>query len=52
MRLHNFVCNKPTAFGRLVDLVADDNAIEDTLYHLHRALNSGRIDLERYIKVC
>jgi hypothetical protein len=32
-------------------LIADDNAIEDTIYHLHRALNAGRIDLERFLRV-
>ena len=37
---------------RLVNLVAEDNAIEDTIYHLHRALNAGRIDLERFLRVC
>lgn len=31
--------------------MAEDNAIEDTMYHLHRALNAGRIDLDRFIKV-
>jgi ESCRT-I complex subunit TSG101 len=36
---------------RLINLVADDNAIEDTIYHLHRALNTGRIDLERFLRV-
>jgi hypothetical protein len=36
---------------RLIDLVAEDNAIEDTIYHLHRGLNAGRIDLDRFIKV-
>ena len=36
---------------RLFELVAEDNAIEDTMYHLHRALNAGRIDLDRFIKV-
>ncbi|CBQ73215.1 related to Tumor susceptibility gene 101 protein [Sporisorium reilianum SRZ2] len=36
--------------GQLVDLVAEDNAIEDTLYHLGRALNAERIDLERFLK--
>ncbi|KAI9064352.1 UEV-domain-containing protein [Trametes sanguinea] len=34
----------------LVNLVAEDNAIEDTIYHLHRALNAGRIDLERFLR--
>lgn len=34
-----------------MSLVAEDNAIEDTIYHLHRALNSGRIDLERFLRV-
>ena len=37
--------------NRLVDLIAEDKAIEDTMYHLHRALNSGRIDLDRFIRV-
>lgn len=36
---------------RLIDLVAEDNAIEDTIYHLHRALNAGRIDLDRFLRV-
>ena len=31
--------------------MAEDNAIEDTIYHLHRALVSGRIDLERFLRV-
>jgi hypothetical protein len=37
---------------RLINVIADDNAIEDTIYHLHRALNVGRIDLERFLRVC
>ena len=36
---------------RLINLVAEDNAIEDTIYQLHRALNAGRIDLERFLRV-
>lgn len=36
---------------RLINLVAEDNAIEDAIYHLHRALNSGRVDLERFLRV-
>ncbi|GAC94008.1 hypothetical protein PHSY_001577 [Pseudozyma hubeiensis SY62] len=36
--------------NQLVDLVAEDNAIEDTLYHLGRALNAERLDLERFLK--
>jgi len=31
--------------------VAEDNAIEDAIYHLHRALNAGRIDLEKFLRV-
>lgn len=34
----------------MIDLVAEDNAIEDTLYHLSRALNSEAIDLDRFLK--
>ena len=39
------------SLSRLINLIADDNAIEDTIYHLHRALNMGRIDLERFLRV-
>ena len=41
----------PLQYNRLINLVAEDNAIEDTIYHLHRALNAGRIDLERFLRV-
>ncbi|KAG9031409.1 hypothetical protein FRB95_002773 [Tulasnella sp. JGI-2019a] len=44
------VCSTTIVYNQLVNLVAEDNAIEDTIYHLHRALNSGRIDLDRFIK--
>lgn len=37
--------------SRLIDLVAADNAIEDTIYHMTRALDTERIDLDRYMKV-
>ncbi|PWY99571.1 UEV-domain-containing protein [Testicularia cyperi] len=36
--------------NQLVELVAEDNAIEDTLYQLGRALNAERIDLDRFLK--
>lgn len=42
---------KLTLSDRLFELVAEDNAIEDTIYHLHRALNAGRIDLEKFLRV-
>ncbi|EJU05683.1 UEV-domain-containing protein [Dacryopinax primogenitus] len=44
------VCADTIVGNQLIDLVAEDNAIEDTIYHLHRALNSGRIDLDKFIK--
>ena len=40
--------------GRLLELVAEDNAIEDTVYHLGRAFNSDtqtQEELERFLKV-
>lgn len=55
--VHNQLVVQPSLFSgsdlaiRLIDLVAEDNAIEDTIYHLHRALNSGSIDLDRFLKV-
>ncbi|KAB5596449.1 hypothetical protein CTheo_86 [Ceratobasidium theobromae] len=44
------VCSTAIVYNQLVDLIAEDKAIEDTIYHLHRALNSGRIDLDRFIR--
>lgn len=36
---------------RIFELVADDNAISDTVYFLAKALNSERIDLAQFMKV-
>jgi len=44
------VCSTSIVHNQLINLVAEDNAIEDTVYHLHRALNAGRIDLERFLR--
>lgn len=44
------VCSTTIVHNQLVTLVAEDNAIEDTIYHLHRALSAGRIDLERFLR--
>ncbi|KAH7889730.1 UEV domain-containing protein [Phlebopus sp. FC_14] len=44
------VCSTSIVHNQLINLVAEDNAIEDTTYHLHRALNSGRIDIERFLR--
>ncbi|TDL27537.1 UEV-domain-containing protein [Rickenella mellea] len=44
------VCSTSIVHNQLINLVAEDNAIEDTIYHLHRALNAGRIDLERFLR--
>ncbi|TFK29905.1 UEV-domain-containing protein [Coprinopsis marcescibilis] len=44
------VCATSIVHNQLINLVAEDNAIEDTIYHLHRALNCGRIDLERFLR--
>ncbi|KAI9566462.1 UEV-domain-containing protein [Boletus coccyginus] len=44
------ICSTSIVHNQLINLVAEDNAIEDTVYHLHRALNTGRIDLERFLR--
>lgn len=36
--------------SRLIDLVAEDNAISDTIYHVTRALDAERLDIDRYLK--
>ncbi|KAJ6596854.1 UEV domain-containing protein [Mycena vulgaris] len=46
------VCSTTIVHNQLINLVAEDNAIEDTIYHLSKALNSGRIDLERFLRSC
>ncbi|KAI0709109.1 UEV domain-containing protein [Earliella scabrosa] len=45
------ICSTTIVYNQLINLVAEDNAIEDTIYHLHRALNTGRVDLERFLRV-
>jgi len=49
-RLEYLTCS--CGMYRLINLVAEDNAIEDTIYHLHRALNAGKLDLDKFLKVC
>ncbi|KAF8520226.1 UEV-domain-containing protein [Hysterangium stoloniferum] len=44
------ICGTTIVYNQLIDLVAEDNAIEDTIYHLHRALNAGRIDLDKFLR--
>ncbi|KZP20742.1 UEV-domain-containing protein [Athelia psychrophila] len=44
------VCSTTIVHNQLINLVAEDNAIEDTIYHLHRALNTGRVDLDRFLR--
>ncbi|KAE9387486.1 UEV-domain-containing protein [Gymnopus androsaceus JB14] len=44
------ICGPTIVHNQLINLVAEDNAIEDTIYHLHRSLNSGSIDLDRFLK--
>ncbi|KAJ7097961.1 UEV-domain-containing protein [Mycena belliarum] len=46
------VCSTTIVHNQLINLVAEDNAIEDTIYHLSKALNSGRIDLDRFLRSC
>ncbi|KAF8212274.1 UEV domain-containing protein [Mycena galopus ATCC 62051] len=46
------VCSTTIVHNQLINLVAEDNAIEDTIFHLSKALNSGRIDIERFLRVC
>ncbi|KAJ6502585.1 UEV domain-containing protein [Mycena sanguinolenta] len=44
------VCSTTIVHNQLINLVAEDNAIEDTIFHLSKALNSGRIDLDRFLR--
>jgi ESCRT-I complex subunit TSG101 len=49
--IDELVCSTTIVYNQLINLVAEDNAIEDTMYHLHRALNARRIDLDKFIRV-
>ena len=35
----------------MLDLIAEDRALEDTMYHLGRALYNGRLDLDKSLRV-
>ncbi|KAI8637348.1 hypothetical protein BD408DRAFT_59094 [Parasitella parasitica] len=45
------LCGTTVVANQLFELVADDNAISDTVYFLAKALNSERIDLTQFMKV-
>ncbi|KAI7851672.1 UEV domain-containing protein [Circinella umbellata] len=44
------LCGTTVVYNQLFDLVADDNAIVDTIYYLGKALNTERIDLMTFMK--
>ncbi|KAI9263185.1 UEV domain-containing protein [Phascolomyces articulosus] len=44
------LCGTTVVYNQLFDLVADDNAIVDTIYYLGKALNTERIDLVTFMK--
>ncbi|KAI7901444.1 Vps23 core domain-containing protein [Cokeromyces recurvatus] len=44
------ICGTTVVANQLFELVADDNAISDTVYFLAKALNSERIDLATFMK--
>ncbi|KAM6500554.1 UEV domain containing protein [Amanita muscaria] len=48
--IDEMVCATTIVHNQLINLTAEDNAIEDTIYQLHRALNAGRIDLDRFLR--
>ena len=39
-------------FVRILQLYAEENAIDDTIYYLGEALSKGVIELEVFLKVC
>ncbi|KAH8548993.1 UEV domain-containing protein [Umbelopsis sp. PMI_123] len=45
------LCGTTVVYNQLFDLVAEDNAIVDTIYYLSRALNSEVIDLATFMKL-
>ncbi|KAM3588634.1 Suppressor protein stp22 of temperature-sensitive alpha-factor receptor and arginine permease [Umbelopsis sp. WA50703] len=45
------LCGTTVVYNQLFDLVAEDNAIVDTIYYLSRALNTEVIDLATFMKL-
>ncbi|SCZ97415.1 BZ3500_MvSof-1268-A1-R1_Chr4-2g07199 [Microbotryum saponariae] len=46
------VCSSTIVYKQLLDLITEDAALEDTIYHLGRGLNSdvAKIDLDQFLK--
>ena len=40
-----------SVFGRILNLFAEENAVEDTIYYLSESLRKEAIDLEIFLKV-
>ncbi|RCH81464.1 hypothetical protein CU098_007615, partial [Rhizopus stolonifer] len=51
VQIDETICGTSVVGNQLFELVADDNAISDTVYFLAKALNSERIDLATFMKV-
>jgi ESCRT-I complex subunit TSG101 len=51
--IDEMICSTTVVHNQLLDLIAEDLALEDTLYHLGRGLYSDllEIDLDRFLKV-
>ncbi|KAG1344963.1 hypothetical protein G6F62_004308 [Rhizopus arrhizus] len=50
VQIDETICGTSVVGNQLFELVADDNAISDTVYFLAKALNSERIDLATFMK--
>ncbi|BGP29914.1 Suppressor protein stp22 of temperature-sensitive alpha-factor receptor and arginine permease [Rhodotorula toruloides] len=52
VEVDEIVCGSTVVYTQLLDLVAEDAALEDTIYALGRGLNSGtaNIDLDRFLR--
>ncbi|RHZ66644.1 hypothetical protein Glove_306g36 [Diversispora epigaea] len=46
----DILCGTTIVYNQLFELVAEDNATEDTIYYLGKALSIERIDLNTYMK--
>ncbi|KAL1749030.1 UEV domain-containing protein [Schizophyllum fasciatum] len=44
------VCGAGILWNQLITLIAEDMAIEDTIYHLHRALAAGRLGVSEWMR--
>ncbi|KAL1914821.1 uncharacterized protein VTP21DRAFT_7913 [Calcarisporiella thermophila] len=50
MQVDELICGTTVVYNQLIEQVAEENAIADTIYYLGKALDHGRLDLAVFLK--